>query len=158
MEKMLSKIRRLIFKTTLFWSTPSVKSKWKAMENTMRCLMVFQMLICLSGQISVPAATGAAAEAQALVTGLVNVMLSIFKYVGMALITWGVIQFLLAIKKSDAESKSEAVTTAVVGIALYCLNILIGNMGIDGLGTLSNSILDGGSSTSTPTPEAAKPV
>lgn len=108
----------------------------KNFEKPVSMIMVAQLLLCISGQFAY-----AATDAKTLVSNLVSVMISIFRYVGMAMIAWGIIQFLLAIKKSDSESKSEAVTTAVVGIALVCLATLVKALGIEELNNVSNDKL-----------------
>ena len=57
-------------------------------------------------------------------------MCSMFKYVGAAVFVWAVIQFILATKRSDADSKSDAVQTAVCGIALMGIAGVVSIMGI----------------------------
>lgn len=67
---------------------------------------------------------------------LINLMCSMFKYVGVAIFVWAIIQFILATKRSDADSKADAVQTAVCGIALIAVATIIDNLGITGnLGT-----------------------
>ncbi len=101
------------------------------MEHSIRILMLFHLVLCLAGQILVCAAEGGeASNATTMVTNHLNIMIAIFKYVGFALIVWGITQFLLAVKKSDAESKSEAVTTVIVGIALVSLAVIVNSMGM----------------------------
>lgn len=57
-------------------------------------------------------------------------MLSMFKYVGAAIFVWAIIQFILATKRSDADSKADAVQTAVCGIALMGIRTVIVGLGI----------------------------
>lgn len=52
---------------------------------------------------------------------------------------WAIIQFVLATKRSDADSKADAVQTAVCGIALMSIALIVNALGIgdaiDGSGT-----------------------
>ena len=61
---------------------------------------------------------------------LISLMCSMFKYVGAAIFVWAIIQFILATKRSDADSKADAVQTAVCGIALMGIAIIVKNLGI----------------------------
>lgn len=61
---------------------------------------------------------------------LISLMCSMFKYVGVAIFVWAIIQFILATKRSDADSKADAVQTAVCGIALIAVATIITNLGI----------------------------
>lgn len=70
------------------------------------------------------------ASANTVMTNLINLMCSMFKYVGAAIFVWAVIQFVLATKRSDADSKSDAVQTAVCGMALMGIAGIVGAMGI----------------------------
>lgn len=70
------------------------------------------------------------ASANTVMTNLINLMCSMFKYVGAAIFVWAVIQFVLATKRSDADSKSDAVQTAVCGMALMGIASIVGAMGI----------------------------
>lgn len=71
-----------------------------------------------------------APSASTVMTNLINLMCSMFKYVGAAVFVWAVIQFILATKRSDADSKSDAVQTAVCGIALMGIARVVSIMGI----------------------------
>ncbi len=71
-----------------------------------------------------------APSASTVMTNLINLMCSMFKYVGAAVFVWAVIQFILATKRSDADSKSDAVQTAVCGIALMGIAGVVSIMGI----------------------------
>ena len=77
---------------------------------------------------------------------LISLMCSMFKYVGTAIFVWAIIQFVLATKRSDADSKADAVQTAVCGVALMGIAAIVGNLGIGQ--TPADDILDkGGNST-----------
>lgn len=126
MKNFVSKV-----KTAIYCNSPATRENYMKMEHSIRILMLFHLVLCLVGQILVYAAEGGeASNATTMVTNLLNIMIAIFKYVGFALIVWGITQFLLAVKKSDAESKSEAVTTVIVGIALVSLAVIVNSMGM----------------------------
>ena len=63
----------------------------------------------------------AAVEAKSVMSNLISLMCSMFKFVGAAIFVWAIIQFILATKRSDADSKADAVQTAVCGIALMAV-------------------------------------
>lgn len=70
------------------------------------------------------------ASASTVMTNLINLMCSMFKYVGAAIFVWAIIQFVLATKRSDADSKADAIQTAVCGIALMGIAGIINGLGI----------------------------
>ena len=73
----------------------------------------------------------AAVTAKTVMSNLISLMCSMFKFVGAAIFVWAVIQFILATKRSDADSKSDAVQTAVCGIALMGVAAVVKNLGLD---------------------------
>lgn len=72
----------------------------------------------------------AAVRASATMNNLISLMCSMFKYVGAAIFVWAIIQFILATKRSDADSKADAVQTAVCGIALMGIALIVNALGI----------------------------
>lgn len=72
----------------------------------------------------------AAVSASAIMNNLISLMCSMFKYVGAAIFVWAIIQFILATKRSDADSKADAVQTAVCGIALMGIALIVNALGI----------------------------
>lgn len=101
----------------------------------------------MAGLVAVPAfAATDTATAQGAVFSLINIMLSIFRYVGIALFVWGVIQFILATKRSDADSKADAIQTALCGIALMFIGLIVGGLGIGGFtkDQVNTDMLNGG--------------
>lgn len=78
----------------------------------------------------------AAVEAKSVMSNLISLMCSMFKFVGAAIFVWAVIQFMLATKRSDADSKADAVQTAVCGIALMAVAAIVKNLGLD------NTVID----------------
>ena len=61
---------------------------------------------------------------------LILILCDVFRYVGIALFVWGVIQFILAVKRTDAESKSDALQTCLAGVALIAIKTLVLFLGI----------------------------
>lgn len=104
-------------------------------KRVMWCLamMVLGMAMFI---VTAFADTATAPSAGKTMLSLINLMCSMFKYVGVAIFVWAIIQFILATKRSDADSKADAVQTAVCGIALIAVATIIDNLGITGnLGT-----------------------
>lgn len=100
----------------------------------------------MASLVAVPAFADDGGTAQTAVFSLINIMLSIFRYVGIALFVWGVIQFILATKRSDADSKADAIQTALCGIALMFIGIIVGGLGIGGFtkDKVNTDMLNGG--------------
>lgn len=90
----------------------------------------------------------AAVEAKSVMSNLISLMCSMFKFVGAAIFVWAIIQFMLATKRSDADSKADAVQTAVCGIALMAVAAIVKNLGLDNTvidtGKIDDTRLDGG--------------
>lgn len=90
----------------------------------------------------------AAVEAKTVMSSLISLMCSMFKFVGAAIFVWAIIQFILATKRSDADSKADAVQTAVCGIALMAVAAIVKNLGLDGAvidtEKIDDTRLDGG--------------
>lgn len=78
----------------------------------------------------------AAVEAKSVMSNLISLMCSMFKFVGAEIFVWAIIQFILATKRSDADSKADAVQTAVCGIALMAVAAIVKNLGLD------NTVID----------------
>lgn len=92
---------------------------------TMAC-----MFIMMSGMMTFAAGSSTASS---LISNIVAVILAMFRWVGVVLLVWGVAQFMMAIKRTDAESKSDAIQTIICAIVLISLKTVIQNLGIDGL-------------------------
>lgn len=90
----------------------------------------------------------AAVEAKTVMSSLISLMCSMFKFVGAAIFVWAIIQFILATKRSDADSKADAVQTAVCGIALMAVAAIVTNLGLDDTvidtSKIDDTRLDGG--------------
>lgn len=90
----------------------------------------------------------AAVEAKSVMSNLISLMCSMFKFVGAAIFVWAIIQFILATKRSDADSKADAVQTAVCGIGLMAVAAIVKNLGLDNTvidtSKIDDTRLDGG--------------
>lgn len=64
---------------------------------------------------------------------IATIILKLFRWGGMLLIIWGICQFVLSIKKADADSKSDAIHTIICAIALIMLELIIYKTGILGV-------------------------
>lgn len=87
-------------------------------------------MMVLGSMIFIIPAFADAPSASETMTNLINLMCSMFKFVGAAIFVWAVIQFILATKRSDADSKADAVQTAVCGIALMGIAAIVTALGI----------------------------
>ena len=94
-----------------------------------KILDCFSMMLLGSVMFIVPA-LATAPNASTTMFNLISLMLSMFKYVGAAIFVWAIIQFILATKRSDADSKADAVQTAVCGIALMGITLVVQGLGI----------------------------
>lgn len=98
---------------------------------TMAC-----MFLMMSGVMTF--AAGSKSTASGLIGNIVAIILAMFRWVGIVLLVWGVAQFIMAIKRTDAESKSDAIQTIICSIVLISLKSVIEGLGIDGL-TIGNA-------------------
>ena len=93
-----------------------------------------RVMVCLAmmalGTIMFVFPAFAAVSASTTMANLISLMCSMFKYVGAAIFVWAIIQFVLATKRSDADSKADAVQTAVCGIALMGIALIVNALGI----------------------------
>ena len=94
-----------------------------------KILVCLSMMMLGSVMFIIPA-LAAAPNASTTMFNLISLMLSMFKYVGAAIFVWAIIQFILATKRSDADSKADAVQTAVCGIALMGITLVVQGLGI----------------------------
>ena len=111
-----------------------MQSKAKRKIDYKKVLWCLVMMALGTAMFMLPvfAATGAAATgASDVMSKLIGLMCSMFRYVGTAIFIWAIIQFVLATKRSDADSKADAVQTAVCGIALMAIGTIIQNLGLD---------------------------
>lgn len=99
--------------------------------RAMNILTLALMFIMMSG-IATFADTGKG-TASSLIGNIVAIILAMFRWVGVVLLVWGVAQFIMAIKRTDAESKSDAIQTIICSIVLISLKTVIEGLKIDGL-------------------------
>lgn len=110
-----------------------------------------KVAICLAmmalGTIMFVLPAFAAVNAKEVMSNLISLMCSMFKFVGVAIFVWAVIQFILATKRSDADSKADAVQTAVCGVALMAIATIVTKLGLDSAvvdtGKINDTQLDG---------------
>ena len=119
--------------------------------NCMKLVICFVMMLLGSVMFIIPAFADAPNANEAMVK-LINLMLSMFKYVGAAIFVWAIIQFILATKRSDADSKADAVQTAVCGIAMMSIKTIVVGLGITDAIDGADSFNDESLKTSTTTP------
>lgn len=110
-----------------------------------------KVAICLAmmalGTIMFVLPAFAVINAKEVMSNLISLMCSMFKFVGVAIFVWAVIQFILATKRSDADSKADAVQTAVCGVALMAVATIVTKLGLDSAvidtGKINDTQLDG---------------
>ena len=110
-----------------------------------------RVMVCLAmmalGTIMFVLPAFAAVNAKEVMSNLISLMCSMFKFVGVAIFVWAVIQFILATKRSDADSKADAVQTAVCGVALMTVATIVTKLGLDSAvidtGKINDTQLDG---------------
>ncbi|HJB27196.1 MAG TPA: hypothetical protein IAA06_00150 [Candidatus Blautia faecavium] len=61
---------------------------------------------------------------------VIGIIIYLFFWVGLCVLIWGIVMFLLALKRQDGESKADAVQTMVAGIALMALRFLVDSLGL----------------------------
>lgn len=116
-------------------------------RRVITCLMMMALGVFMFAFPAFATSGGGSGDGSAgtLITNLINLMCSMFKFVGAAVFVWAVIQFILATKRSDADSKADAVQTAVCGIALVCVAAIVDKLGINdaiGGGKIKSDSLD----------------
>lgn len=110
-----------------------------------------KVAICLAmmalGTIMFVLPAFAAVNAKEVMSNFISLMCSMFKFVGVAIFVWAVIQFILATKRSDADSKADAVQTAICGVALMAVATIVTKLGLDSAvidtGKINDTQLDG---------------
>lgn len=69
-------------------------------------------------------------SAEALVTSIAGWIVSIFRYIGILLLIWGIGQLILAFKNEDGDSKSRAMMMVMVAVFLITLKTILTSIGI----------------------------
>lgn len=75
----------------------------------------------------VPTVYAASDKAEAAIKEIIKIVFKIFKYIGLVLAIWGVGALVMAFKNEDADSKSRAIMSLVVGVCLVALEALFGD-------------------------------
>lgn len=100
-----------------------VNVKAEKLEKSLAPMVVAATAV---GVIPTVAAAGNAADAA--ITKIIDIVFQIFKYIGIVLALWGAGSLILAFKNEDADSKTRAIMSLVVGISLVALEALFGDM------------------------------
>ena len=100
-----------------------MQNKAKRKIDYKRVLWCLAMMVLGTMMFMVPAFAKAPSATKTM-TNLISLMCSMFKFVGAAIFVWAIIQFILATKRSDA------VQTAVCGIALMGIAAIVTALGI----------------------------
>lgn len=106
-----------------------MQNKAKRKIDYKKVLWCLAMMV-LGTMMFVMPSFAATVSANKTMTNLIGLMCSMFKYVGAAIFVWAIIQFILATKRSDADSKADAIQTAVCGIALMGIVLVVNALGI----------------------------
>ena len=109
-------------KKTLSYLMPKTKNQLIIM-----LAIVLVTLIALTGVIPVCAGTVGAAS---VVNKIVDLVFTIFTYIGILLLVWSIGMLVLAFKNEDADSKSRAMMMLVVSAVLIGLKPLLQTTGI----------------------------
>ncbi len=72
--------------------------------------------------------TAYAVSAEDAIKKVVKLVFTIFKYIGIVLALWGGGSLIMAFKNEDADSKTRAIMSLIVGIALVTLQSLFGGI------------------------------
>ena len=70
------------------------------------------------------------ADTASIFGNIIGVILDLVRYVGVILAVWGVVQFFLALRNEDGDSKARAGLTIVAGVALFAIKSLVANTGL----------------------------
>ena len=106
-----------------------MQNKAKRKIDYKRVLWCLDMMVLGTMMFAMPAFAKTVNASDTMVK-LISLMCSMFKYVGAAIFVWAIIQFILATKRSDADSKADAIQTAVCGIALMGIVLVVNALGI----------------------------
>ena len=106
-------------------------------------MTTFSSTVLMSAMPVFAESSGGTVGASATMSKLISLMCSMFKYVGIALFVWAIIQFILATKRSDADSKADAIQTAVCGVALIGIGAIVTALGLPNVSDINDTALDG---------------
>ena len=94
------------------------------------CLLL--MISCVPAFAAAPPTTpgGTGGNTANLMGQLVGIIVTMFRWVGIMLLVWGITQFVMAVKRTDSESKSDAIQTIICAIVLMALKTIVTNLGL----------------------------
>ena len=122
----MNRIRRSLIKIPLV-EAETVKSMKTKYQKARMLFMTFYSVFIYAMPV---VASETNASASGAMGNLLGVIATIFRYVGIALFAWGAIQFILATKRSDGDSKADAIQTAMCGIALMLIKTILSKLGL----------------------------
>ena len=96
-------------------------------SRPMNMLMFAFMFLALS---ATPVMAAGDTSVDSLIGTIVGIILTMFRYAGIVLLVWGVAQFVMAMKRSDSESKGDAIQTIIAAIVLIGLKTVVTSLGI----------------------------
>lgn len=99
-----------------------VEAILKKPVNKMRTMYAAATVAGMSAAMPIVCANDATAT---VVEKIIDIVLKIFRYIGVLLAVWAVGQLVLAFKNEDADSKSRAMMMLVVGAALIGIKALV---------------------------------
>ena len=96
-------------------------------------LLSMTMPVHADGATIEPVQIGASAENPDTIIGSVlGIILFATRYIGAALIIWGLVMFGLSIKNDEPESKQKALMTTFAGVVVFSLKWILQTAGITG--------------------------
>ena len=60
-----------------------------------------------------------------LMNGILGIIFTIFRYVGILLLVWAIVQIVMAFKNDDADSKQKGMVLAVISVVLILIGTII---------------------------------
>ena len=109
-----------------------MKSKFQNLtQRIKRCYLSACTTIALIHAGIIPTFAGpTAVNPDEMVGNLIGIVCSIFTYIGILLLVWGIGQLVLAFKNEDADSKSRAMMLLIASVVLMSVRTIITNLGL----------------------------
>ncbi len=83
------------------------------------------------GNVTVNAANvNVEASPDQIISNVIGIILLVARYIGMAMLVWGLVMFALAVKNDEPESKQKALMTTFAGVILIALRSILSGAGI----------------------------
>lgn len=121
-----------MFEKTKNFATKMEKKVEKALAPVVTAAAAMGLTPDVYATTTVAGGNNAATDA---IQQIVNVVFKIFQYIGVVLALWGAGSLIMAFKNEDADSKTRAIMSLVVGICLVALRALFGDLVADLLAT-----------------------